>query len=80
MKVAFGLPLTGAMPEETGVELYPSQDELPAGSKGVGNLIALPWQKGPREDGTSVLLSLNGRPVQSQGQALADLYRAVAGE
>src|SRR5262249_62343402 len=35
--------------------LFPSQDTLPKG--GFGNLIALPLQKGPRQQGNSVFLN-----------------------
>lgn len=37
--------------------LFPSQDTMPRG--GFGNLIALPLQKGPRQDGNSVFLDDN---------------------
>ena len=35
--------------------LFPSQDTMPKGS--FGNLIALPLQKGPREQGNSMFLN-----------------------
>ena len=40
--------------------LFPSQDTMPKG--GFGNLIALPLQHGPREDGNSVFVDDLLRP------------------
>ena len=44
--------------------LFPSQDTLPRG--GFGNLIALPLQKKPREQGNSLFLDENLVPYQDQ--------------
>ena len=44
--------------------LFPNQDSLPKG--GFGNLIALPLQKSPRENGCSVFVDANLRPYQDQ--------------
>jgi superfamily II DNA or RNA helicase len=44
--------------------LFPNQDSLPKG--GFGNLIALPLQKHPRENGCSVFVDADLRPYQDQ--------------
>ena len=44
--------------------LFPNQDTLPQG--GLGNLIALPLQKRPREFGNSVFLDEHGQPYPDQ--------------
>lgn len=44
--------------------LFPSQDTMPKG--GFGNLIALPLQKGPREQGNSVFLNELFEPHANQ--------------
>jgi superfamily II DNA or RNA helicase len=44
--------------------LFPNQDSLPKG--GFGNLIALPLQKYPRENGCSVFVDANLRPYHDQ--------------
>ena len=53
--------------------LFPSQDTLPAG--GFGNLIALPLQGGPRENGNSVFLDAEFRPWPDQWAFLSVLPR-----
>jgi hypothetical protein len=53
--------------------LFPSQDTLPRG--GFGNLIALPLQKAPREQGHSVFLDDDFMPWQDQWAFLASLRR-----
>jgi superfamily II DNA or RNA helicase/very-short-patch-repair endonuclease len=53
--------------------LFPSQDILPQG--GFGNLIALPLQKGPREQGNSVFLDDLLVPWTDQWAFLANLRR-----
>ena len=44
--------------------LFPNQDAMPKG--GFGNLIALPLQKKPRENGCSVFVDANWRPYPDQ--------------
>ena len=58
--------------------LFPSQDTMPRG--GFGNLIALPLQSGPRQEGHSVFLNLEDvQPVQyaddQQWTYLASVHR-----
>jgi hypothetical protein len=55
--------------------LFPSQDTMPRG--GFGNLIALPLQRGPRQEGNSVFLdeSLNPYPDDQQWAVLAAVQR-----
>ena len=50
---------------------FPNQDTLPA--KGFGNLIALPLQKLPRDQGHSVFLDEQGSPIPDQWAFLASL-------
>ena len=45
--------------------LFPNQDTMPKG--GFGNLIALPLQKGPRENGYSVFVDIELRPYAISG-------------
>jgi superfamily II DNA or RNA helicase len=49
--------------------LFPNQDTMPKG--GFGNLIALPLQKRPREEGFSVFVDTNLRPHSDQWRFLA---------
>lgn len=49
--------------------LFPNQDTMPKG--GFGNLIALPLQKKPRENGYSVFVDMALRPHQDQWAFLA---------
>ena len=49
--------------------LFPNQDTLPKG--GFGNLIALPLQRGPREQSNSVFLDENLDPLADQWSFLA---------
>ncbi len=51
--------------------LFPNQDTLPKG--GFGNLIALPLQKKPRENGCSVFVDAALRPHQDQWAFLATI-------
>ncbi len=51
--------------------LFPNQDTMPKG--GFGNLIALPLQKEPREDGRSVFVDADFRPHQDQWAYLASV-------
>ncbi len=53
--------------------LFPSQDTMPAG--GFGNLIALPLQHGPRQQGNSVFLDENLEPYPDQWAFLSSLDR-----
>ena len=50
---------------------FPNQDTLPKG--GFGNLIALPLQKAPRQDGNSVFVDENFIPFEDQWQFLSSL-------
>ena len=58
--------------------LFPSQDTMPRG--GFGNLIALPLQHGPRQEGHSVFLdeNLGAYPDDQQWLALATVRRIDA--
>lgn len=51
--------------------LFPSQDTMPKG--GFGNLIALPLQKWPRENGYSVFVDIDLRPYPDQWAFLAKI-------
>lgn len=51
--------------------LFPNQDAMPKG--GFGNLIALPLQKHPRENGCSVFVDANLRPYRDQWAFLASI-------
>lgn len=70
---------TMARRHELGMEsydrLFPSQDTMPRG--GFGNLIALPLQHGPRQEGNSVFLdeSLAAIPDDEQWDVLASVER-----
>jgi superfamily II DNA or RNA helicase len=52
---------------------FPSQDTMPAG--GFGNLIALPLQNGPRQQGNSVFVDDELRPYDDQWSYLSSLRR-----
>ena len=52
---------------------FPNQDTLPQG--GLGNLIALPLQKKPRENGNSVFLDENFEPYPDQWQYLSRIIK-----
>jgi superfamily II DNA or RNA helicase len=52
---------------------FPNQDTLPRG--GLGNLIALPLQKKPREEGNSVFLDENLIPYPDQWEYLASVQK-----
>ena len=51
--------------------LFPNQDTMPKG--GFGNLIALPLQKQPRENGCSVFVDADLRPYPDQWAFLASI-------
>jgi len=53
--------------------LFPNQDFLPQG--GFGNLIALPLQKRPRENGNSVFVDERFEPLQDQWAFLSSIRR-----
>lgn len=55
--------------------LFPNQDTMPKG--GFGNLIALPLQKHPRENGCSVFVDAALRPHRDQGAFLASIQAMV---
>jgi superfamily II DNA or RNA helicase len=57
---------------------FPSQDTMPAG--GFGNLIALPLQSRPRENGNSVFLDDDFRPYEDQWAYLSTIGRLSRGE
>src|SRR5713101_4037360 len=56
--------------------LFPSQDTIPKG--GFGNLIALPLQKRPREQGNSVFLNELFEPHTDQWRILESVQRIPA--
>jgi hypothetical protein len=53
--------------------LFPNQDTLPKG--GLGNLIALPFQKVPAEKGNTLFLDDNFQPYTDQWEYLASIKR-----
>src|ERR1700687_2076696 len=57
---------------------FPSQDTMPAG--GFGNLIALPLQNGPRQDGNSVFVDDELRPYDDQWAFLSNIKRMSRAE
>lgn len=57
--------------------LFPNQDTLPRG--GLGNLIALPLQKQPRQRGNSVFVDQEFRPFADQWALLSSLQRLSLG-
>lgn len=57
---------------------FPSQDTLPEG--GFGNLIALPLQGRPREDGNSLFLDGDSEPLADQWAFLSSLGRLSLAE
>ncbi len=56
--------------------LFPNQDTMPKG--GFGNLIALPLQKGPRENGFSVFVDSQLQPYPDQWAFLASIQAMAA--
>ncbi len=56
--------------------LFPNQDTMPKG--GFGNLIALPLQKKPRENGCSVFVDADLRPYPDQWEFLASIQPMVS--
>jgi hypothetical protein len=57
---------------------FPSQDTIPTG--GFGNLIALPLQGRPRENGNSVFLDNHFRPYEDQWAYLSTIRRLSCSE
>jgi len=57
---------------------FPSQDTMPAG--GFGNLIALPFQSRPRENGNSVFVGDDFRPYEDQWAYLSTIHRLSRSE
>ena len=57
---------------------FPSQDTMPAG--GFGNLIALPFQSRPRENGNSVFVDDDFRPYEDQWAYLSTIRRLSRNE
>jgi len=57
---------------------FPSQDTMPAG--GFGNLIALPLQNRPRENGNSVFVDEKFRPYEDQWTYLSAIRRLSRSE
>src|SRR6266481_790429 len=58
--------------------LFPSQDTMPKG--GLGNLIALPLQHSPRENGNSVFVDDHLRPYDDQWAFLSSIKRLAPDE
>jgi len=56
--------------------LFPSQDTMPKG--GLGNLIALPLQFGPRQKGNSVFVDEQFAPIAEQWELLSSVTRVSA--
>lgn len=54
---------------------FPSQDTMPIG--GFGNLIALPLQHGPRDEGNSVFVDDDFKPYDDQWAFLASIIRVT---
>ncbi|MCL1883805.1 MAG: DUF1653 domain-containing protein [Defluviitaleaceae bacterium] len=61
------------LPFKTYDRLIPTQDSLPKG--GFGNLIALPFQDKPRNEGNTVFLDENFTPYDDQWTYLAQIHR-----
>ena len=53
--------------------LFPNQDTMPKG--GFGNLIALPFQKGPRESGNTVFIDEKFQSISDQWAFLSSIIR-----
>lgn len=71
------LTQTTARRHEVGLDsydrLFPGQDTLPKG--GFGNLIALPLQRQPRDQGKSVFVGADLRPASDQWRLLSSVER-----
>ena len=66
------------MPMTSYDRLFPNQDTMPRG--GFGNLIALPFQDGPRQKGNSVFVDAAWSPFPDQWALLASVRRMQATE
>jgi superfamily II DNA or RNA helicase len=58
--------------------LFPNQDTMPRG--GFGNLIALPFQNGPRQQGNSVFVDDSWKPYPNQWEFLSAIRRLEPAE
>ena len=58
--------------------LFPNQDTMPRG--GFGNLIALPFQDGPRQEGNTVFVDDQWTPYEDQWHHLATIRRLQSHE
>jgi superfamily II DNA or RNA helicase len=58
--------------------LFPNQDTMPQG--GFGNLISLPLQHGPRQEGNTVFLDENLEPLADQWAFLSSIQRMAPEE
>lgn len=58
--------------------IFPNQDNMPAG--GFGNLIALPLQRDPRQQGNSVFLDDNFQPYADQWSFLSSIRKMTPEE
>jgi superfamily II DNA or RNA helicase len=58
--------------------LFPNQDTVPRG--GFGNLIALPFQDGPRQQGNTVFVGADWLPLDDQWSSLAEIRRMTPAE
>lgn len=76
------LTQTMARRHEVGLDsydrLFPGQDTLPMG--GFGNLIALPLQHQPRDDGKSVFVEADFQPASDQWRMLSCMKRMTMAE
>ncbi len=64
-----------ALPLTSYDRLFPNQDTMPSG--GYGNLIALPFQDGPRQKGNSVFVDETWTPYPDQWAFLASVPRLL---
>ena len=76
------LTRTTAQRHEVGLDsydrLFPGQDTLPKG--GFGNLIALPLQRQPRDEGKSVFVDADFQPAPDQWRLLSGVTRMSAAD
>jgi len=76
------LTRTTAQRHEVGLDsydrLFPGQDSLPKG--GFGNLIALPLQRQPRDEGKSVFVEADFQPAPDQWRMLSGVMRMSAAD
>lgn len=67
------MQIHGALSFDSYDRLFPNQDHLPIA--GIGNLIALPLQKGARTKGNSVFVDTTFTPYQDQWQVLSSIKK-----